>query len=525
VGFGVSVIFFATLLYRSGMMAGMGGTGPFAHGAEGWRVRIRARSGGEVLGAGVLLPRGHVLTCAHVALAATGLAVDLVGLRGSPTTDARIIACVPAHGEDRGDVALLKLETDPPPGAGAMLHRTALTWDRQVHALGYPNGHGLDIGVWARMTVAAWAGSEWLQMNRRSAGEQRIRAGFSGSGVADDATGHVLGIVVSEYTDDEAGLSWMLPVAAIEAHLPVISEWVLGDSGIDPLFMTAPTDTRVAGRVREVMDWLGRRQDGAAVLIIVGDELTDLRQAVALSSAGGSPEPDLALDVEGLTAEEVSRRIVDRAGLAAHTSSTERVQAGTPPMTIVVDGIDQSDEPQALLHDVFRPMVTSGARLVFGFRQNDSEGLAAARTLARDAVTTRLDGLTERVTALLRADPGGNAGKLRISLTALRRAAAEDWALVAERLPRFDHAVARAEHARHAARQDESTRSDLRGLLDAWQAKAGDGGLVEHIGTAVAYRRAHALLVADPFDEAAAREAVRNYQDAVRQALAKGEPG
>lgn len=506
-------------------MAGRGGTGPFAHGAEGWRVRLRARYGGEVLGAGVLLPRGHVLTCAHVALAAKDLTVDLVGLRGSPAVNARIIACVPAHGVDRGDVAVLKLATDPPPGAGAVLHRTALTWDRQVHALGYPNGKGLDIGVWARMTVAAWAGSEWLQMNRRSVGEQRVRAGFSGSGVADDATGHIIGIVVSEYTDDDAGLSWMLPVAAIEAHLPLISEWVQGDSGIDPLFTSAATGTRVAARVREVVDWLGRRHDGAAVLIIVGDELADLRQAVALSGVGGSPEPDLAMDVEGLTAEEVSRRIVDRAGLAVHGSSTERVQAGTPPMTIVVDGIDQADEPQALLDEVFRPMVTSGARLVFGFRQDDSASIAAARALARDAVTARLDGLAERVTALLRAEPAGNAGRLRISLTALRRAAAEDWALVAEQLPRFDRAVARAEDARTAARQDESTRSDLRGLLDAWQAKAGDGGLVEHIGTAAAYRKAHASLAAEPFDVAAAREAVRVYQDAVRQALARGEHG
>lgn len=506
-------------------MAGRGGTGPFAHGAEGWRVRIRARYGGGVLGAGVLLPRGHVLTCAHVALAAKDLTVDLVGLRGSPSVNARILACVPAHGADRGDVAVLKLATDPPPGAGAALHRTALTWDRQVHALGYPNGEGLDIGVWARMTVAAWAGSEWLQMNRRSVGEQRVRAGFSGSGVADDATGNIIGIVVSEYTDDDAGLSWMLPVSAIEAHLPLVTEWVRGDSGIDPLFTSAATGARVDGRVREVVDWLGRRRDGAAVLIIVGDELADLRQAVALSGVGDSPDPDLALDVEGLTAEEVSRRIVDRAGLAVHGSSTERVQAGTPPMTVVVDGIDRSDEPRALLDDVFRPMLTSGARLVFGFRQDDSAGLAAARALARDAVTARLDGLAERVTALLRAEPGGNAGRLRISLTALRRAAAEDWALVAEQLPRFDRAVARAEDARKAARQDESTRSDLRGLLDAWQAKAGDGGLVEHIGTAAAYRKAHASLAAEPFDVAAAREAVRVCQDAVRQALAKGEHG
>nr|QEO73978.1 hypothetical protein [uncultured bacterium] len=507
------------------MIAGDGRAGPFAHGAERWRVRVRDRGGGGVLGAGVLLDREHVLTCAHVALAGTELAVDMVHLPGAPTSDARILACVPPQGDDRGDVAILKLDTRQPIEDPPRLSKIALTWDRPVHTLGYPHGQGLDIGVWARMTLGAWAGSEWLQMNRRSQGEQRVRAGFSGSGVADDTTGDVLGIVVSEYTDDDAGLSWMMPVAAIEAHLPLLSEWVVGDSGIDPIFTPPADDSHLAERVREVMDWLSRREDGAAVLIIVGDELADLRHAVALSSVGDTAEPDLALDVEGLTAEEVSRRIVHRAGLAARGSSTERVQAGTPPMTIVVDGIDQADEPQALLDDVFRPMVTSGARLVFGIRQDDSAGLAAVRDLARDAVFARLDGFAERIAALLRTGPDDNAGKLRISLSALRRAAAQDWALVAERLPRFDRAIVRVERARRAARQIANDLSDLRGRLESTKAKAHDGGLEEHIGIAKAYDRADALLAADPPDVAAARKSVREYEAAVRRETGKGERG
>ncbi|NUT93924.1 MAG: trypsin-like peptidase domain-containing protein [Saccharothrix sp.] len=512
------------------MIAGAGRAGPFAHGAEPWRVRVRDRGGGGVLGAGVLVDPEHVLTCAHVALAGEELAVDMVALPGSPASDARILACVPPDGDDRGDVAILKLKTRQPRGVGATLRKAALTWDRPVHTLGYPRGQGLDIGVWARMTLAAGAGSEWLQMNRRSDGEQRVRAGFSGSGVADDATGDVLGIVVSEYTDDDAGLSWMVPVAAIEAHLPLLSEWSVGDRGIDSdRFVPPAGSAHPAERVREIMDWLARRRDGAAVLIVVGDELTDLRHAVALSSVGDSAEPDLALDVEGLTAEDVSRRIVDRAGLAVHGSSTERVQAGTPPMTVVVDGVDQADEPQSLLDDVFRPMVSSGARLVFGFRDEGSTALDAARALAREAVAARLDGFAERIAVLLRSGAGygvdNGAGRLRLRLTALRRAAADDWALVAERLPRFDRAIARVERERSAARQDESDLSDLRGLLEAWKAKAGDGGLVEHIGIATAYRKAHARLAADPVDVAAAREAVREYQDAVRRALARGEHG
>src|SRR5256885_6627463 len=188
------------------------GRGP--HGNEPWRVRVRSRADPvRIHGAGVLLDREHVLTCAHVAMAEPELAVDLVGLEGIPSSDAWIVngLCVPPFAdEQRGDVALLKLGVPQPDGIGATLARAALTWDRPVHALGYPNNPGLDIGVWARMTLAGRVGVEWLQMNRRSGGEQRVRAGFSGAGVADEQTGNVLGIVVSEYTDDAAGLSWML---------------------------------------------------------------------------------------------------------------------------------------------------------------------------------------------------------------------------------------------------------------------------------------------------------------------------
>lgn len=498
---------------------------------------------GPILGAGVLLDREHVLTCAHVAMADKELAVDMVGLAGVPSSEARIVdgLRVEATAGERGDVAVLKLSTPQPDGIGATLRRAALTWDRPVHTLGYPQGRGLEIGVWARMTLAGRAGVEWLQMNRRSDGEQRVRAGFSGSGVADDATGDVLGIVVSEYTDDAAGLSWMLPVEAIAAYLPLVAEWVVGDSGIDPVFTPLAGHTDREGRARKLADWLAQRDDGAAVVIVVGPDLDVVRYAVALSSgrsttveesgaiAGGV---DLALDVRGRTVEEVSRRIVDRAGLAMDEASTssERVRAGTPPMTIVVEGVDEAEQPEALLDDVLKPLVDSGARLVLGFRHGDSASLAAARVLADDTVAGRLAAFATRIAALVGAEKrralgsqSARATQLRLRLTALRRAAAMDSALVAGRLVEFERAIARAERDLRAAnRLGDAISADL-GLLEAWKVKAADGGLVEHIGLAAAYRKAYELLTTESVDHAIAHAAVRVYQDTVRQALAKGE--
>ncbi|PRY44861.1 S1 family peptidase [Umezawaea tangerina] len=522
------------------MIVGRGRSGPFAYGDEPWRVRVRDRSPhGPVLGAGVLLDRLHVLTCAHVALAAEELAVDLVGLDGVPSSDAAVVdgMCVPPGEDERGDVAVLRLATPQRAGLGATLRRAMPTWDRPVHALGYPQGRGLEIGVWARMTLAGRAGVEWWQMNRRSEGEQRVRAGFSGSGVADDATGEVLGIVVSEYTDDTAGLSWMLPVDAITAHLPFASEWAVGDSGIDPIFTAPAGHGDGNGPTRELVDWLLGRDAAAAVLILVGPDLDVVRRAVAESTRRTATEAgvrgvDLALDVAGRTVDEVSRRIVDRAGLAVGASSTpgERVREGTPPMTIVVDGVDEADEPEALVDDVLKPLVDSGARLVLGFRQDGSAGLAAAKSLADDTIAGRLDRLADRITAVARREgprPLGSSDThstvLRLRLTALRKAAAAHSALVANRLTAFERAVASAEReVGRTARRSAAVAAD-RGLLEAWKAKAFDAGLVEDIGLAAAYRRAHGLLTAETVDQAAAHAALRAYQDAVREALAKGD--
>ena len=503
-------------------------------------MRVRSRAAPvRTLGAGVLLDHEHVLTCAHVATAEAELAVDIVGLEGIPSSDARIadgLCVAPFANEQRGDVALLKLSVPQPDRIGATLRRAALTWDRHVHSLGYPHGPGLDIGVWARMTLAGHAGVEWLQMNRRSDGEQRVRAGFSGAGVADDHTGDVLGIVVSEYTDAAAGLAWMLPVEAIIAHLPSVSQWVVGESGIDPIFTPPVRDADRTGRAGELADWLARRHEGAAVLVVVGPDLAAVRQAVALSRpntaelAASGGVVDLALDVGGRTVEEVSRRIVDRAGLAINDASTssERLRAGTPPMTIVADGVDEAEQPEALLGDVFQPLVDSGARLVLGFRHDDSASLTMARTLAAETVTSRLDTLTARIAALVgpgkRHPPGtltDQVARLRLRLSALRRAATKDSTLVASRLTAFERDIARAEHDLETADRRADAISADHGLLEATKARAACGGLIEHIYLAAKYQTAVELLITEPVDEAAAHVAVRAYQDAVRQELAR----
>jgi hypothetical protein len=269
------------------------------------------------------------------------------------------------------------------------------------------------------------------------------------------------------------------------------------------------------------------------VLIVVGPDVAAVRKAVALSNPDTADlgPVDLALDVGGRTVEEVSRRIVDRAGLSlddARTSS-ERLRAGAPPMTIVAAGVDQAEEPEALLGNVFKPLVDSGARLVLGFSNDESASLAMARTLAAETVAGRLDACAARIAALagtrqLPAALVDAVSVLRLRLTNFRRAAGEDSALVAERLATFEQQIAKVERKRAAEDGRAARISADRGLLEATKARVARE-LIEDIDLADSYRKAAELLAADPVDEAAVHAAVRAYQDAVRQALARRERG
>src|SRR5688572_31447613 len=91
---------------------------------ESWRVRIR-HGDGEILGAGVLLGRDTVLTCAHVVPADRAVLVDFVGMPGAAPVPARADrrAWIPesgGQGDPSGDVALLRLER-PRQGDSAVL--------------------------------------------------------------------------------------------------------------------------------------------------------------------------------------------------------------------------------------------------------------------------------------------------------------------------------------------------------------------------------------------------------------------
>lgn len=148
--------------------------------------------------------------------------------------------------------------------------------------------------------------------------------------------------------------------------------------------------------------------------------------------------------------------------------------------------------------------------------------VAAAAAAWRDAVAAR-----ERTAAKIAASlPPPAAVSLDSRLAALAPLKdAGRWARLAAELDAIAAEAAGARDRYRAAEQEASAllsrRDELRGMLDAYQAKAAGLGGAEDAGLTARYERARDLLWTAPCDLAAASAAVTSYQQAIL-ALAGG---
>ncbi|MEV8534043.1 trypsin-like peptidase domain-containing protein [Streptomyces sp. NPDC051211] len=170
-------------------------------------------AGGVPHGAGFRAGQREVITCAHVVAKALGMPDDTreapdgrlwidfpLAARGT-RVEARIGTWTPVGPDGSGDVAVLRLLTDPParvPIARLVEHGAAA--DRRVRTFGFPAGY--DLGAWSVGWLRGATGTGWLQYDADPASEHRVVPGFSGAPVWDVAEGGVVGIVVA--ADDRA---------------------------------------------------------------------------------------------------------------------------------------------------------------------------------------------------------------------------------------------------------------------------------------------------------------------------------
>ncbi|MET9510157.1 serine protease [Streptomyces flavidovirens] len=228
---------------------------------ENWRVRLRMGDPrGKVLGAGVLLGDGLVLTCAHVIrIAGTDdhqpfVIVEFPGSGGGHPAGLRATVVpkhwVPRADDHSGDLALLQLAGPPPVTSHATLHRLPTIWNRRVHFAGYPSR--ITGGKWAEALIKGpgGPGDEWVQIDPVTEADTLMRR-FSGAGVVDNRTGRVIGIVVSKLDSEREGAhyrhGYMIPTGTIVKHLDLVRERFVSGRPPVPATLTADPATLAAG--------------------------------------------------------------------------------------------------------------------------------------------------------------------------------------------------------------------------------------------------------------------------------------
>lgn len=535
----------------------------------------------------MLLSDRLVLTCAHVVKQMgtdkpeERIGIEFIGLPGRQSGVASVVAdgWFPERPDQCGDIALLELDCPVPERVSVPLRNMSLR-DKDVKAQGYP--HGAQVrSEWAELRAVGPGGpnDEWVQLVPRSPVGPRVRRGFSGAGVLDEATNDVVGIVVAAWTTEKSDASYMIPMDTVAAYLPPMASLVAGDAATDRGLVDIAErrlvevsggredtdDTRVRQTVRVVSGWLrptapsmagnvvgpagAERSAALATVVSLADPVSRKRLPADVVSTV-PPElilptrsVDLAIDATGQTTEQVAVRIAERIGLdTTGADLVARVVPAAAALFLVVDSVDDAATPESLQKNLLGPIAAAaprcGGKLVLGSRAELLPGVAIM--YVDGTATERLDRLeiaiadvdaAERSARMRYAEvalriantpkPSTRSAELSIVAYVLRAAARIDEAMLAK----AERAAARhLREARDLVSQLDALlnrRDQLRGLLDAYRTRAA-GPLVEDAELSRLYRAARDALWRAPCDLDDAQAAVDSYLDAVRRRLAEG---
>jgi hypothetical protein len=252
------------------------------------------------------------------------------------------------------------------------------------------------------------------------------------------------------------------------------------------------------------------------------------------------------VNAAGSTPDEVHRWIEGRLSTALSASGGTDVRK-PPPVTVALAGIDESSQPEEMLHKVVKPLLDDGTEVEIHFSGENSPGLSIVREWLREEIRRRNEKLAVRVESVeaeeselrelaaklaRRVEPVPEVPWFSIDLHLRARAVAAapadvNPARVRRALASTERKTERAFRALADVRAELESRrerhEELKGLLRGYNARAGDHGLVEDEELSVLYRSAAQELAAGPCSLPVAEELVETYVRAVRRRL-NGEP-
>ncbi|HEY6792598.1 MAG TPA: hypothetical protein VI365_35330 [Trebonia sp.] len=267
-----------------------------------------------------------------------------------------------------------------------------------------------------------------------------------------------------------------------------------------------------------------RREFGGVTEVVAAAEAVWGEVGGLLDQAGTDLSRAASLAAAGLSDDTLSARLAE----VSTELSAQRATLNTDPLSLWQDGHADTGAASRVRDRVtaVAAEVDATAKIRDGARQRIN-AMAGARTTAvaawQDALHARQRAAVKIADEFLPAVPAGYPGTAveRASLDAL--ASAGQWQRLSAEIDRAERGVA-AEIAAYRKAADDaesalSRREELRGMLQAYKAKAARLGGAEDFGLTERYDAARELLWTAPCDLGAAADAVAVYQQAI---LAKG---
>ncbi len=181
------------------------------------------RTNETVIGAGFLVGRNYVLTCAHVVASALDLAattsdsatqpvyLDFPEIAHGYLQAARVVLWHPQR-LDGGDIAGLELESAPPQGTTIiqLLRDLPDLWNHNYRVYGFPEG--IDTGIHSTGRILGRQSvTRWMQIEDTKESGRRVEQGYSGAPVWDEQLNGVIGMVVASDREASAKTAFIIP--------------------------------------------------------------------------------------------------------------------------------------------------------------------------------------------------------------------------------------------------------------------------------------------------------------------------